>query len=303
MKVTADDGTSTVNDIFDLTVTNTNDPPVIGGVNSATLTEDVDPDLNTLLEAANALTIADPDVGESSFQPATIVGTYGSLTIDAAGNWSYEADNTQLAIQSLDTGESVSDVLTVSTADGTTHDITITIDGAEDAPTLDNLIADQSTAEDAPFSFTVPANTFSDVDASDTLTYTATLSDDSPLPAWLTFNAGTQTFSGTPTNSDLGTIAVKVTADDGTSTVNDVFDLTVNNTNDPPVIGGVNSATVTEDIDPDLDNLLEANDALTISDPDVGESSFQPVDHCWDLWLADHRCGRGLGLTQRITPS
>ncbi len=91
-----------------------------------------------------------------------------------------------------------------STADGTTHDITITIDGAEDAPTLDNLIADQSTTEDAPFSFTVPANTFSDVDASDTLTYTATLSDDSPLPAWLSFDALTQTFSGTPTNSDLG---------------------------------------------------------------------------------------------------
>ncbi len=131
------------------------------------------------------------------------------------------------------------DVLTVSTADGTTHDITITIDGAEDAPTLDNLIADQTATEDAAFSFTVPANTVSDVDASDTLTYTATLSDDSPLPAWLTFNAGTQTFSGTPTNADIGTISVKVTADDGTSTVNDIFDLTVTNTNDPPVIGGV----------------------------------------------------------------
>ncbi len=123
-----------VNDVFDLTVTNTNDPPVIGGVNSATLTEDVDPDLDNLLEANDALTISDPDVGESSFQPATIVGTYGSLTIDAAGNWSYEADNTQLAIQSLDTGESATDVLTVSTADGTTHDITITIDGAGGRP-------------------------------------------------------------------------------------------------------------------------------------------------------------------------
>ncbi len=177
---------------------------MIGGVDTATLTEDVDPDLNNLLEANDALTISDPDVGESSFQPATIVGTYGSLTIDAAGNWSYAADNTQLSIQQIDAGESVTDVLTVSTADGTTHDITITIDGAEDAPTLDNLIADQSAAEDAAFSFTVPANTFSDVDASDTLTYTATLSDDSPLPAWLSFDALTQTFSGTPTNSDLG---------------------------------------------------------------------------------------------------
>ena len=30
----------------------------------------------------------------------------------------------------------MTDVLTVSTADGTTHDITITIDGAEDAPVI-----------------------------------------------------------------------------------------------------------------------------------------------------------------------
>ena len=82
---------------------------------------------------------------------------------------------------------------------------------------LDNLIADQSTAEDAPFSFTVPANTFSDVDASDTLIYTTTLSDDSPLPAWLSFDGATRTFSGTPTNGDLGTISVKVTADDGST--------------------------------------------------------------------------------------
>ena len=130
----------------------------------------------------------------------------------------------------------------------------VTIDGAEDAPTLDNLIADQTATEDSPFSFTVPANTFSDVDASDTLTYTATLSDDSPLPAWLSFDALPQTFSGTPTNADIGTISVKVTADDGTSTVNDVFDLTVTNTNDPPVIGGIDTATLTEDIDPDLDH-------------------------------------------------
>ena len=101
------------------------------------MTEDVDPDLDNLLETDDALTITDPDVGEVQFQAATIVGTYGSLTIDAAGNWSYEADNTQLAIQQIDAGESVTDVITVSTADGTTHDITITIDGAEDAPTLD----------------------------------------------------------------------------------------------------------------------------------------------------------------------
>ncbi len=34
------------------------------------------------------------------------------------------------------------------------------------------------------------------------------------LPAWLTFNATTQTFSGTPTSADLGNVSVQVTATD-----------------------------------------------------------------------------------------
>ena len=59
-------------------------------------------------------------------------------------------------------------------------------------------IADQSTDEDAGFSFTVPATSFIDVDAGDSLTLSATLADGSPLPAWLSFDAATQTFSGTP---------------------------------------------------------------------------------------------------------
>ncbi len=46
------------------------------------------------------------------------------------------------------------------------------------------------------FSYQFAADTFKDSD--DALTYTATLSDGSPLPAWLSFDAKTRTFSGTP---------------------------------------------------------------------------------------------------------
>jgi VCBS repeat-containing protein len=120
-------------------VTNVNNAPVIGGVNAAAVTEDIDPDTDGQLEVSGALTIADPDAGESSFQAGTVAGTYGSLTIDAAGDWSYAADNSQAAIQQLDAGESVTDMLTVTTADGTTHTITITINGAEDTPVINDL--------------------------------------------------------------------------------------------------------------------------------------------------------------------
>ena len=50
----------------------------------------------------------------------------------------------------------------------------------------------------------LPPDSFSDVDVGDTLTLSATLADGSPLPAWLSFDPATQTFSGTPLNDDVG---------------------------------------------------------------------------------------------------
>ena len=50
-----------------------------------------------------------------------------------------------------------------------------------DAPVAVVPIADQSTNEDAGFSFTVPATSFIDVDVGDSLTLSATLADGSPL--------------------------------------------------------------------------------------------------------------------------
>ena len=106
---------------------------------------------------------------------------------------------------------------------------------ANKAPTLAAAIADQTASEDAPFSFIVPEDTFSDADG-DTLTYTATLANGDPLPAWLTFDAATGTFSGTPGQADVGVLSVIVTASDGAASVSDTFDLTVNEVNDDPAI-------------------------------------------------------------------
>jgi VCBS repeat-containing protein len=136
-----DTGGLWVQSTFTVTVNPVNDAPVIGGVNTGAVAEDIDPDSDTLLEAAGTLAIADPDAGESNFVAGSIAGSHGNLIIDASGNWNYEADNTQVAIQQLDTGESVNDVLTVTTADGTTHNVTVTINGGEDAPVIGGVTA------------------------------------------------------------------------------------------------------------------------------------------------------------------
>ena len=95
------------------------------------------------------------------------------------------------------------------------------------APTVANPITDQTAMEGQAFSFTFPDTTFADEDTDDTLTYTATLSDDSALPTWLSFDDTTRSFSGTPQASDGGTITVRVTASDDTDDVHDDFEIKV----------------------------------------------------------------------------
>ena len=109
-----------------------------------------------------------------------------------------------------------------------TDTFSITVTNANDAPTVANAIPNQTIAEDSALSFQFNSNVFADVDVGDSFTYTATLSDGSALPSWLSFNASTRTFSGTPLNANVGAIDVKVTAtDSGSEIASDTFVLSV----------------------------------------------------------------------------
>jgi VCBS repeat-containing protein len=197
-------------------------------VDSGSVTEDTGI-AGGLIGATGSLTVSDVDVGETSFQAQTVNGSYGDLVIDAAGNWIYSANNSQAAIQQLDSGEALLDTLTIRSLDGTTHDVTITINGAEDSPAVGNAIPNQTAFQGVAFNFSFAPDSFSDADTADTLTYTATLSDNSPLPAWLNFDATTRSFSGVPAGTDLGAIDIRITADDGSGSTSQVFTLNVNN--------------------------------------------------------------------------
>ena len=108
-------------------------------------------------------------------------------------------------------GNNVYDVI-VQVSDGNggtdTQAIAVTVTNANDAPTVANAIVNQSATEDAAFSFQFAANTFADVDVGDTLIYSAQLAGGGALPAWLSFDAVTRTFSGTPLNADVGTVSI-----------------------------------------------------------------------------------------------
>jgi Ca2+-binding RTX toxin-like protein len=95
------------------------------------------------------------------------------------------------------------------------------------APELGVPIEDQSGQENEAFSFTVPNNTFLD-SAIDSLSYSAKLSDGSALPAWLSFDSATLTFSGTPALGYRGGLSIEVTATDlAGASIGNVFNILV----------------------------------------------------------------------------
>ena len=98
---------------------------------------------------------------------------------------------------------------------------------SNNAPTVAKAIPDLFAKVGSAFNFAFPANTFTDSD-DDSLTYKATLQDGSNLPEWLDFNLAFPRLTGIPTSGDVGTLTIRVTADDGNGgTVSDDFALTV----------------------------------------------------------------------------
>ena len=154
-----------------------------------------------------------------------------------------EATQNSLALTEARVGQYVRVVGGYTDGHGTVEAVASAATGAianvNDAPILANPIAKQAATEDAAFSFTVPGNTFADVDVGDTLSYAAAMTDGAALPSWLSFDASTRTFSGTPLNGDVGSTSIAVTATDGAgASVSSSFDVAVANTNDSPVATG-----------------------------------------------------------------
>ena len=161
-----------------------------------------------------------------SIPAKTASGTWYGMRI--YGDTTVEPDETVIATLSL-VNPPAGVILGTATA---TYTI---LDDDNSPPTVDNTIPDQTAPAGTAFSYQFPANTFNDAD-SDVLTYTATKSDDTALPSWLAFDANTRTFSGTPQAANIGTVSVKVTADDSNGgTVSDTFNIVVSDTTAPSV--------------------------------------------------------------------
>jgi len=204
---TASDGNGgTSTSTLTVTVTGTNDVPVIGGASSGAVTEDA---TTPNLTISGALTIADPDAGQSSFTAqASTAGNYGSFTLNAAGNWTYTANNSQAAIQQLGAGQTLTESFTVLSSDGSASQaVTITINGKNDAPVAvaDTIRATTGTTVTLPSNILIANDT--DVEGN-TLTVTSV----TPGTAGASLSGGNISFT---TSVTAGTYTFTYTASDG----------------------------------------------------------------------------------------
>ncbi|WP_207543711.1 beta strand repeat-containing protein, partial [Salipiger marinus] len=263
-----------------VTITGTDDAAVIGGTTTGAVTED-SAVIDGALTASGTLTVSDTDAGEAMFvAQAATTGSYGSFSLGTDGVWSYSADNSQAAVQSLGAGETLTDSFTVTTAGGDTETVTLTITGTDDATVIGGTTTGAVTEDTAVTDGDLTASgtlTVSDADAGEAVF----VAQSGTAGSYGSFSLGTdgvwsysadnsqaavQSLGAGETLTDSFTLT---TAGGDTETVT----LTITGTDDAAVVGGTTTGAVTEDAAV-TDGALTASGTLTVSDADTGEAVF-----------------------------
>ncbi|WP_041473074.1 VCBS domain-containing protein [Vibrio atlanticus] len=266
-----------------ITVNGTNGKAIIGGTNSGAVTEE------SQLQTSGTLAVTDVDTGEAHFSNTDIVGSFGTLHLTDTGSWTYDLDNTNPTVQALGANKTATDTITVHSADGTPHQVTITVNGTNDAAVIGGTSAAAVTEEtqlqttgtltitdtdggEAHFANTDIQGTLGTLHLTDNGAWTYDLDNTNPA---------VQALGNGATTTDV----ITVNSADGTP---HQITITVNGTNDNAVVGGVDTASVTEkaagdNMSPDHAqpgmatlrvSTLNANGHLSVVDPDSGQSGF-----------------------------
>jgi VCBS repeat-containing protein len=121
-----------------LTLAGSGTPPIITGIDSGSATEDQNVQSGQQLRIAGTLHNAHAPVSGDPFlfkAGRSDLGT-GGFIIKANGEWQFNVVNSNAQIQALAAGEKIEDSFTVQGTDGTTHKVTVTVIGTNDAPVL-----------------------------------------------------------------------------------------------------------------------------------------------------------------------
>ncbi|QXE91064.1 VCBS domain-containing protein [Geomonas subterranea] len=259
-------------------------PPAGPGVGSdhGSVTEDSS---NPTLSTTGTLTVADTFGNQYSINtavaPVASEGALGSISIDSAGHWTYSVNNA--AVQYLGAGEPKIETFTVQAADGTSHEIVITITGTNDVPVIDaeHSIATGSVSEGDPAHGTGMAASgvvsFTDVDQGDLHTLTVTTG---PAHGVATVDADgtwhyTVTDSGVvdalPEGQVLTDSFMVQVADNHGGTATQLVTLQITGTNDAPVIDVVKTVATGSVSEGDDGSLRTTSGVVSFTDVDQGD--------------------------------
>ncbi|MCO7044660.1 VCBS domain-containing protein, partial [Vibrio paracholerae] len=250
------------------TVTPVNDAAVITGDDIGAVTEDASPDV---LTDTGVLTVTDVDgADEAKFVagngiPST--GALGTLTIDADGKWTYNVDNSK--VQYLGEDETKVETFTVASVDGTTHTVTVTITGSNDAAVVSSANV-TLTETDAPL-VTGGTLTATDVDNPDN-TFTP-ITVEGQYGTFTLAKDGQWSFTANSAFNELNvgdqvSESFEVTSIDGTKSS---VTVTITGSNDAAVVSSAN-VILTE-----TDAPLVTGGTLTATDVDNPDNTFTPI--------------------------
>jgi VCBS repeat-containing protein len=268
---------------FDLTVEGYSRNAAINA-GSASVTESLSA---TKLTTQLTITVSDPNAGQNFLLPTILGATLGSLTFNSSTlangvrsyKYDYQVDNSK--VQYLAAGKTAVDKFTVTSFDGTTKTVSVTINGINTPASISNLPANGSSVTEDTANTTLTATgklTVTDadtaqssfqlkVDSVGTNLGTTTLLDSSGNYKYEVSNALVQYLGAGITKAETFSIY----SQDGTSK-NVTF--TINGINDAPTVGTPSVSSVTEDTNVQPGNRLEAKGTIPIVDPDTNQSGF-----------------------------
>ncbi len=227
LKVTDDENGQSLQS-FTITVTNTNDAPIISGTPATTIAEDS--------AYSFTPTVTDVDSGDTKTFSITGKPSWAGFST-ATGSLTGTPNNDEIGTYS-------NIIITVTDSANASDSLTafaIAVTNTNDAPEITGT-PNTTVAEDSAYSFTP---TVTDVDSGDTKTFSIT-----DKPSWAEFSTATGALTGTPSNDDVGSdsnIIITVTDSANASDSLTAFAIAVTNTNDAPIISGTPSTTVAED--------------------------------------------------------
>jgi VCBS repeat-containing protein len=300
--VTVSDGHGgTVDQLVTITVTGANEAPTIdAAITSGSVTEDSLPTTTSGTIDFSDVDLADVHTISATPKTGGYLGTFtanvsNDSTGDGAGqvSWNFTVDNN--ALQFLAQGQTLTQVYTVKVSDGhgdaVSQDITVTLHGTDNAPTIDGEATDASgtVTEDTatPNLTTTGTIAFNDVDLTDVHSTSVTADDGNTLGGTLTMGSVSESASTEPgtvgwtytvpdaatdylAEGQTATEKFTVTVSDGHGgTVDQLVTITVTGSNEDPTITAAltdAAGAVTED---DTTPNLTTTGTITFNDVDL----------------------------------